>query len=544
MTFQFIPGAADDIALITDQAALRHFVDHADPRAFEVLTLRYQGMVLATCRRVLGTSAEADDAVQETFFRLARHAKEVRSNVAAWLHACAFRTSIDLQRREGARRRAEAGAAQHSASGDTLATWRELEPMIDEALSKLHESDRDLIVSRFLVGRPQTEMAAEAGVHPGTMHRRIDAALERLREQLRIGGCTVGAGAFAAALIHAPATAQASTALAGSLGKIALAHTAGSTAATGAASSGVSWMAVALVGLALSGGTAAVVMSRPRPAAFAPPPAAPTGAGAPAAAESVLADKGSSFGRPSREISGFSLKENYSESMTMPRLFFDGDKLYFGPDATSKRSMGGAVLKITAIDPTAKPPTISFRGESVSGEVGQKAQGLIGVEINATYRVEGRLLTMTGAFGHDELPSDNMAVRLAPGSPLEKPGNPKGNDPALAGSWMIVNNQVLKLGADEITFEDKPSHQPVERYRIIEWTEGEKLGYAKVQTICTAFQPGRGVIGKRIKMLVRKEEKGYTFLSYDVEGEKRDEWPEAFEYTPAKQLRACIFLKD
>ncbi|MFT3684347.1 MAG: sigma-70 family RNA polymerase sigma factor [Phycisphaerales bacterium] len=556
MTFQFIPGAPDDIAQITDQAALRHFVDHADPRAFEVLTLRYQGMVLATCRRVLGATAEADDAVQETFLRLARHAKDVRSNVAAWLHACAFRTSIDLQRREGARRRAEATAAQQRVGDDTLSTWRELEPLIDEALNKLHESDRDLIVSRFLVGRPQTEMAAEAGVNPGTMHRRIDAALERLREHLRTGGVVLGAGAFAAALTHAPASAQASVALAGSLGKIALVQSAGSTASAGASAAagwggGVSWVAIVIAGLTLSGGTAAVLLSRSHNAATQPPP--PPAAAAPAKSSGVLADKGSSFARPSREISGYTLRENYSESMTMPRLYFDGSKLYFGPDAPLKHSMDGAILRITAINPSAKPPTISFKGESVSGEVGQKARGLVGTVIDATYKVEGeggRELTMTGNFGDDKHPSDNHAVRLSPGSSMNKSGSAEGNDPALAGSWMIVNNQELKLTQDEITFEDKPSGQPVERYRIIEWTESAGDGYAKVQTICTAYGQGRGAVGKRFKFLIRKEDKqgsrpeAYTLLSYDVDSDKRDTWPEKFEYAVDKQVRAFIFRKD
>lgn len=564
MTYQFIPGAADDIALITDHAALHHYSQSADPRAFEVLTLRYQSMVLATCRRVLGNTADADDAVQETFLRLARNAADVRSNVAAWLHACALRISIDQQRKQSAQRRAEEHATRTAAAqagDDSAATWRELEPLIDDALSNLHESDRDLIVSRFLVGRSQAEMAKEAGVNPGTIHRRIDAALSRLREQLRVSGCALGAGAFVAALAHAPAPVQASTALAGSLGKIALVETtvAGSAAGVGGSTAtavgvtGTKWLAAAAIGLLLSGGTAAVMLSQPRAAQ----PAAQTPASAPTNAAALIApllgEKGSSFARPGSAIGGFALSENYSESKNYPRLYFDGPKLYFGPNAESKTSEEGVILEITAIDPSARPPTINFRGVEVGGvggaSVGDKAKGLAGRVIEATYRLEreGRTLIVTGSFGPEKRTSEHRAVRPAPGSSIDKKGDPKGNDPAIAGSWLIVNDLVLRLSQDEIVFEDRPSKYPVERYRIIEWTESEKDGggYAKVQVMCTSFGPARGMVGKRMKMLVRKDEKdGYTFLAFDAESEKRDTWPEKFEYTPDKQMRAFVFRKE
>ena len=84
---------------LDDIAALRRFAASGDPRGFEVVASRYRGMVLATCRRVLGTEADAEDAAQETFLKLARSAKTIKANAGAWLHACAVRTSIDQLRR-------------------------------------------------------------------------------------------------------------------------------------------------------------------------------------------------------------------------------------------------------------------------------------------------------------------------------------------------------------------------------------------------------------------------------------------------------------
>ena len=90
------PIGPDDILF------LRRYASEGDARAFEAVAMRYAGMVMATCRRVLASEADAEEAAQETFLKLARHAGRIRSNAAAWLHACAMRTSVDLVRRRGA----------------------------------------------------------------------------------------------------------------------------------------------------------------------------------------------------------------------------------------------------------------------------------------------------------------------------------------------------------------------------------------------------------------------------------------------------------
>ncbi|MFN9131459.1 MAG: RNA polymerase sigma factor [Phycisphaerales bacterium] len=182
---------ASAAAGVSDLAALERYATSGDPRAFEILAVRYRDMVLGTCLRTLSSMADAEDATQETFLKLARHAREIRSNAAAWLHATAVRTSLDaLRRRTSQRRAVERSAADRVAMERTAAraespadepTWRQMQPVVDAALASLSDADRSLIVERFLAGRPQADMAAEAGVSKGTMSRRIDAALERLR---------------------------------------------------------------------------------------------------------------------------------------------------------------------------------------------------------------------------------------------------------------------------------------------------------------------------------------------------------------------------
>jgi hypothetical protein len=57
---------------VDDADLLVRFAEQRDEAAFELLVWRHGGMVLATCRRILGRSADADDAFQITFLTLAR----------------------------------------------------------------------------------------------------------------------------------------------------------------------------------------------------------------------------------------------------------------------------------------------------------------------------------------------------------------------------------------------------------------------------------------------------------------------------------------
>ncbi len=257
---------------MTDLDALRLYADRRDPDAFSHLVHAYQGLVYTTCRRRLGHD-DVDDAVQETFIKLAKQAGSIRSNLAAWLHRAASTTALDHARRANTRRRHERAAATPDAAS-TDDAWPEVRAALDEAIAALPKHDRALIVEHYLMGRPQADLAKELGVSNSTLSRRMIAAVEKLRDSLTRRGHALPAAALAAGLAaESAAPAAVSAALTAALTKIGLAGV--------AAGGGLALSAPLVIALVVLAGlvTASVILIRP--SAPAPPQTAAATAATP-----------------------------------------------------------------------------------------------------------------------------------------------------------------------------------------------------------------------------------------------------------------------
>jgi RNA polymerase sigma factor (sigma-70 family) len=207
----------------TDSVLLRRFAEQGDEGAFSELVRRHAGMVFATCRRVLGDAARAEDVAQETFLRLLRKPDSVTHSVGGWLYTAASQLSIDVARSESARRHREAAyVAKVEANREVEEpAWKAISPHVDAALMELPEDTRMLLVQHFLEGRSQTEIAKECGTSVSTISRHIRHGVEMLRVKLGRKGITIAAVLLAECLALDTTEAAPSAMLHG-LGKMAM----------------------------------------------------------------------------------------------------------------------------------------------------------------------------------------------------------------------------------------------------------------------------------------------------------------------------------
>lgn len=203
-----------------DGELLARYADHGDEAAFHALVRRHAGMVLGTCRRVLGNAADADDAFQATFVVLVRKARALagRLSVGAFLHGVAFHTALKLRATTVKRRAKEARAARPGPPPDRS----DLLAALDEELARLPEKYRAAVVLCELEGRSRREAAAALGVPQGTLSSRLAAAHRTLEARLRARGFTgVGVGAVLAAWASVGTDALAAAAVRAALGPTA-----------------------------------------------------------------------------------------------------------------------------------------------------------------------------------------------------------------------------------------------------------------------------------------------------------------------------------
>jgi RNA polymerase sigma factor (sigma-70 family) len=205
----------------TDLELLARYLNAQDAEAFAQLAARHRDMVYGTCRRLLGSRPDAEDAAQECFLQLARSGASVRTSVAGWLHRVAVRSSLALQRKDRARKQAEREAGSMVTDPAAEATWEDIQADVDRAIDALPDQLREPLVLHFLQGKPQTAIAEQLGISQPAVSMRIKKGIERLRKHLSQTGLVLSAATLATLLSTQTAEAAPATLIA-SLGRMAL----------------------------------------------------------------------------------------------------------------------------------------------------------------------------------------------------------------------------------------------------------------------------------------------------------------------------------
>lgn len=225
MTTTPINTMAPQATALADLDLLDRYRRQQDQEAFAELVRRYGDMVYATCYRVLGQRELAQEAAQETFYRLLLHSIKINRSLAGWLHQVAVKLSLDIRRSNLTRQQREHHYSVIRDNDDAQTSWRELSTQVDEALNRLPGSTRQLLIRHYLLGVKQEELAREMQLSPATIHRRIQAGLHWLRESLKANGVKISLVTLGV-LLTQQTTQAAPPAFLIEVGKMNLAHAA------------------------------------------------------------------------------------------------------------------------------------------------------------------------------------------------------------------------------------------------------------------------------------------------------------------------------
>lgn len=267
---------------MTDHHLLARYARENSQAAFAELVARHLNLVYSAARRQVRAPQLAEDIAQSVFLDLARRAASFPAHqpVAAWLHVVTRRTAIDTIRREARRIAREHTAAELAAMDTFPSSWQSLEPVLDEAVAALSETDRQAILLRFFENKSLREIGESLGTTDDAAQKRVTRALDQLRTLLARRGLTVTAAGLAADL-SAHATLVAPAALGSAITSAVLtgaAHLAVPMSAAALASKALLFTAAAgLVGLIVYHGNSRALPppAAPAPVAVTTPPALP-----------------------------------------------------------------------------------------------------------------------------------------------------------------------------------------------------------------------------------------------------------------------------
>jgi RNA polymerase sigma factor (sigma-70 family) len=196
-----------DGAGLSDGQLLERFRVRREELAFEVLLRRHGPMVLGVCRRVLQNAHDAEDAFQATFLVLVRKAASLQSRetVGNWLYGVAYHTALKA-RAARLRRRTKEAQVKTMSVRDALSedAWQDLQPLLDQELSRLPDKYREPVVLCELQGKTLKEAAQQLRVPVGTLSGRLTTARRLLAKRLTRHGVALSAGSLATVL---PSTA-------------------------------------------------------------------------------------------------------------------------------------------------------------------------------------------------------------------------------------------------------------------------------------------------------------------------------------------------
>ena len=209
-----------------DMELVRQYAAGQSESAFATLVSRHAGLVYSAALRSVRDPQLAEEITQAVFIILARKAGSLNEHtiLSGWLYRAAGYTARSARKSEQRRQQREQEAyMQSTIEAETEAVWQQMSSLLEEAMLRLGQADRDALVLRFFEGRSLDEVGQALGASEDAAKKRVNRALEKLRKFFRRRGVSstteIIAGAISANSVQAAPVALAKSVTAAAITK-------------------------------------------------------------------------------------------------------------------------------------------------------------------------------------------------------------------------------------------------------------------------------------------------------------------------------------
>ena len=180
---------------LDDTAILRRF-KNGDTSAFKEIVLAYQDSIYSLCTYMIGDPANAQDLAQDVFLKAYQNLKTFKPNASiyTWLYRITVNTCIDYKRKISfeslfRHQQHEEDIIENEPSGDpspeSLYGSKQTAAAVKEALGKLSQKLKAVIVMKEIEGLSYEEIAGALDLSIGTVKSRISRAREELKTLMK-----------------------------------------------------------------------------------------------------------------------------------------------------------------------------------------------------------------------------------------------------------------------------------------------------------------------------------------------------------------------
>ncbi|HEY5042162.1 MAG TPA: sigma-70 family RNA polymerase sigma factor, partial [Verrucomicrobiae bacterium] len=165
--------------MTSDLDLLRQFARDNSQDAFGEIVRRHLNLVHSAALRQVRSPQLAEEIAQSVFADLARDAGKLKPDtiLTAWLYAVARRTAIDVVRQESRRQLREQTAVEMTNMNATAADWTQIEPLLDDAMAALDETDRAAILLRYFENQSLREVGESLNISDDAAQKRVSRAV-------------------------------------------------------------------------------------------------------------------------------------------------------------------------------------------------------------------------------------------------------------------------------------------------------------------------------------------------------------------------------